>query len=366
MNLKREVIRKQINTGKYKSLAAIILDGIGIFFQEVTHRKKVISYLSSGFIIALITILISLLVSLIAKELHTFAKLDAILMGFWGIFMGYLSIVGFYKVIQHFLETLSRSILDSIESIADLENLENWLASTSRTRNQLIFGLCFAIIMPVFFFPVIWKILGPQYPRFGFSFIAIVSFFQVGLTASYFFPLLSFLKQLSKYKLKLFTSNPASSEVIEQSMQTLSQQSLLAASMVAFFTFGFVLFDFFRQQDILGLVIFSWVLFIYGFFDQQSVFRRIITRTKRVKLNSIQEQIERLEATQNLANKDTLEAINRLMDYHDRIKDTPNSAINLRSGLSFLNSLLLPVVGFLLGNIETVLKLFLNRRLFLT
>ena len=53
-----------------------------------------------------------------------------------------------------------------------------------------------------------------------------------------------------------------------------------------------------------------------------------------------------------------MEAINRLMDYHDRIKATRNSALDLRAGLNFLNSLLLPLLAFLLANLKEVLKLF--------
>jgi hypothetical protein len=46
------------------------------------------------------------------------------------------------------------------------------------------------------------------------------------------------------------------------------------------------------------------------------------------------------------------------MDYHDRIEATPNSALNFRSGLNFLNSLLLPVLAFLIGNLKDVISFF--------
>ena len=134
--------------------------------------------------------------------------------------------------------------------------------------------------------------------------------------------------------------------------------TLLGAGIIATITFGFVFFNFVRQQFIMSLLIFIWAVFIFRFLTQQSMFAKIITTIKRAKLSFIQKQIEQLETTQNLADKDAIEAINRLMDYHDRIKRTPNSAINLRSGLSFLNSLLLPLIGFLLGNIDIVLKFF--------
>jgi hypothetical protein len=55
-----------------------------------------------------------------------------------------------------------------------------------------------------------------------------------------------------------------------------------------------------------------------------------------------------------------LERLAKLMDYHDRISNTPNSALNLRSSLNFLNSLLLPVLAFLIGNLKDVIGFFQN------
>jgi len=45
------------------------------------------------------------------------------------------------------------------------------------------------------------------------------------------------------------------------------------------------------------------------------------------------------------------------MDYHDRIKGTPNSALDFRAVLSFVNSLLLPLLAFLLSNMKGLIGL---------
>jgi len=59
----------------------------------------------------------------------------------------------------------------------------------------------------------------------------------------------------------------------------------------------------------------------------------------------------------NLTEKEKIESINRLMDYHDRIKGTPNSALDFRAVLSFVNSLLLPLLAFLLSNMKGLIGL---------
>jgi hypothetical protein len=45
------------------------------------------------------------------------------------------------------------------------------------------------------------------------------------------------------------------------------------------------------------------------------------------------------------------------LNYHDRIATTRNSALNLRTGLSFVNSLLLPLLAFVLGNLDKIFAL---------
>jgi hypothetical protein len=53
----------------------------------------------------------------------------------------------------------------------------------------------------------------------------------------------------------------------------------------------------------------------------------------------------------------TLNWLGNLMDYHDPIKDTPNSALNFRASLDFLNSLLLPILAFVAANLKEVITL---------
>jgi hypothetical protein len=65
-----------------------------------------------------------------------------------------------------------------------------------------------------------------------------------------------------------------------------------------------------------------------------------------------------LEAQVEIPSEKTLVHLTKLMDYHDRIKATRNSALDLRAGLNFLNSLLLPLLAFLLANLGKVLELF--------
>jgi len=77
-------------------------------------------------------------------------------------------------------------------------------------------------------------------------------------------------------------------------------------------------------------------------------------------LNELQSKIETLYSEEEIPSKDGLDRLEKLMNYHDRIKATPNSALNFRASLNFLNSLLLPVLAFVLANLDIVNKFLGN------
>jgi hypothetical protein len=97
------------------------------------------------------------------------------------------------------------------------------------------------------------------------------------------------------------------------------------------------------------------------FITNQNSLSKIIRRAKWKALNEIQAKVEKLQVVENFENKETMDAINRLMDYHDRVNATRNSALDFRTYLNFINSLLLPLLAFILGNLDLVLNLFARR-----
>jgi len=84
----------------------------------------------------------------------------------------------------------------------------------------------------------------------------------------------------------------------------------------------------------------------------------LIRRAKWKTLNEIQTKVEKLQVSKNFGNQETMDAIRRLMDYHDRVKATRDSALDFRTYLSFINSLLLPLLAFIVGNLDFVFRLF--------
>jgi hypothetical protein len=117
---------------------------------------------------------------------------------------------------------------------------------------------------------------------------------------------------------------------------------------IGFFGFGF--YTPITALFFLGIV--TWGPLIVIFANGQYALARVINRSKWQTLTEIQSKVESLQELEEIPSQETIEHIRLLMDYHDHIKNTKESNINLRSSLSLLNSLLLPLLTFLLTNLD--------------
>jgi len=177
----------------------------------------------------------------------------------------------------------------------------------------------------------------------------------------YLFLYLTLPARLSRYQFKLYAADPSSSEVIDHLSDMLNNVVYIAAVLAAIATLASVLFGLVTLTHIIRLVLTGWGPLIALFVINQYTLAKIITKAKWKKLSEIQAKIETLEAEEDIPSEKTLAHLGKLMDYHDRIKATRNSALDLRAGLNFLNSLLLPLLAFVLANLKEVLKLFSGR-----
>jgi hypothetical protein len=168
------------------------------------------------------------------------------------------------------------------------------------------------------------------------------------------------LARMHGYDLRLFTADPSSSELISRLSGKFGFFLYFVAVYAATLTLISTWSGFMSSFGI-NLVLFLWLPIIAIFILNQTSLSSIIRRAKRKTLNEIQVKVEKLQTAKNFEEKETMEAINRLLDYHDRVKATRNSAIDLGTTLNFINSLLLPLFAFVLGNLDLVLNLFARK-----
>jgi hypothetical protein len=67
--------------------------------------------------------------------------------------------------------------------------------------------------------------------------------------------------------------------------------------------------------------------------------------------------MEGLKQEGDFSEKETMEALIRLWDYYDRIQETRNSVLAGNGIMNFINTLLIPLAGYLFANLNNILKL---------
>jgi len=358
---KREELKRQLAGGEYKPPVDVVLDGTGRLIQKLTRNPVPIPFWYSAVVIALVILLISFLTSILLGEnfetmSHFFRPEDILFeISTVGLILA-ASIVG--KIHGDVSFTTWRDhLLGAIESVADLADLQRWLAAFCSVKKLFFFSLAFAVLSSSYGLIVLSTIRG-GFIGFGPTILVVIADFLAGAFLYYLFLLLALPARLSRYQFKLYAADPSSSEVIDRLSDMLSNWVYIVAVVVAIFTLLLALSGLLTLGIIIIFAPLFWGPLTAFFIINQVALAKIITRAKWKKLNEIQAKIETLEAQEEIPSEKTLAHLTKLMDYHDRIKATRNSALDLRAGLNFLNSLLLPLLAFLLGNLDKVLELF--------
>jgi len=361
LSQKRNVLKEQINQRKYKTLADVLFDRTGSLIQKLTRSSNPASMWTSAVGLALVTWSIGGLISLLLGELEIFAQL--MLVGIWLELLALSAVIAIKIIFDRTLTGLSLRIVDAIVSEADLDDLKSRLTAVSQVKKHLFItlsvGLLFGLMLPTFWLLITEGSLASYFasPVFGVVIMSILIALQGVISWIYVFPVFGLPATIGQYDLDLYTVDPASSEVIDALSELLNQIVFVFSVNLVIFTIGLLVLIPLLLTASLVLLALVWGLLIVIFLGGQSNLSKTITRAKWKTLNDIQAKIEQLQAREDIPTKETLEHISALMDYHDRIRTTRNSALDIRAGLSFLQSLLLPVIGLLVATIKNVIGL---------
>jgi hypothetical protein len=373
---KRDAFRRKL--ARYRSLPEYLLDGVGAALQRLfnpAEMKKRTRFLPAdassqdhesfpslwitGGIIALITFLIGGVVAALSGS-----PLDAqeFRLSAWAAAAGALALIANKYNIRTFLNTFRDSCVDKMLREKDIDDLGRWLDAQFSLWPPLFWGILIGPLLggALYFF---WLLNHPGAAFHIGPFVTVIlSFIQAVWVGYYLVPFyLNFPLRLNRYEFDLYTLDPSSSELVGRLTRLLSYAFYVTMAYIVQLTFGLSFIGVLTTETpVPGFLVSAlvWVPTVIMFISGQLDLSNLITRAKWKTLNEVQARIERLSAAQDLPDKDTLERLAKLMDYHDRIDATPNSALNFRSSLNFLNSLLLPVLAFLIGNLKDVISFF--------
>jgi undecaprenyl pyrophosphate phosphatase UppP len=363
----REELRKQMET--YRSLPEYVLDGIGALFTRsklprnasAQENEGFPSYWINGVLLTVLTVLLGLGISVLLREQLT---VDEFLFISWASAMGALSLIANKVNVRAFLNTFYGPLLDRVERSRDLTDLGNWLNRNFRLKFPLFFGLIIGPILGMLLYRG-WRTSHGLPPVHIGSVVAVaLSCMEAMWVGYYLYPFyLMFPPQLHRYHFDLYSPDPSSSEVVGRLSRLLSFILYVTMGFIIQLMIGLGFFDVLSEKTLvpgflLTLLVVSPMVIMYA--AGQYHLSDLITRSKWKMLNEVQEKIEKLYSGEEIPDKDTLDRLSKLMDYHDRIKSTPNSALNFRASLNFLNSLLLPILAFVFANLDKVLDVVRN------
>lgn len=355
----REEIRKKLTSDLYRSINTKMAERIAVFMQ-----KKMGVVLPTWIIQLIITLALLVICLSTSFALHIFPTLPILVLFLTSIVYVFIVQRTMEYIILRVKQLIINSMLDVLEQDDDFQRLETILSNFFSHKNQFYFGIGFAIFTNVIF------------SSFGGNLIDLLSWpvfidnlifnFIHGVVVYYFINyVFSFLRNLNRFQFNLFEPNPSASVIIHQ------LDSVLNIVFYFLIIFGTIFTAWMRFADQYGLpkvsimlsLILLWGLGIGMFIIHKISISNIIVSGKWRSLKNIQAQITLLQEQNKIMDQQTLDQINKLLDYHDRIRATPNSLINIRSLFDLANTFVIPGLGLLIGNFGDFLTMLRGLKL---
>jgi len=329
---------------------------IGKGLVKIFRLKNPPHWAVNAVVLLVLLLLPGLLISWATGTIYRWGNLELILFGIAAPVM-YLVFVVVHVILEYnILPGVRDYIVDAIQSMDSLNLLEKWLSPYWSTSRWLTFALVLGFFNGLLSIMIFIPNAG------GFIDIGIVvSIFLISLcpTIAVYgaLRLLILPIELANCQLYLYESDPMNSEIIQRLIYILNVYIYIVVGYCAIATMIFAL-----SPEMFWLVCFfvfqGWLPTIAQFLVNQYAIRKIIINAKWQSLNRLQTRISELQQdVLTDAPEKAIVQLNQLMDLHDRISKKPNSALNWGTGLSFLNQLMLPLLGLILGNVDKLLNL---------
>ena len=270
----------------------------------------------------------------------------------------WLSILVLQSLIELFIKSIKTTLVDALD-LPDAEaSITRWLRMVGRASFQWTAAILFTLI---FTFVTILVIYLQRDVHAGFEvyFFNLLVFSQMSFHLFWILAIvITFTSSIRSWKLTLFPDDPARSFVIQTLHQVSSTFLLLIALLIGLNIILVIPANIYSQFYLLSTLIMFWVPALFYFWMSESSFAKLVRDAKLKRLDIIQKQIIEIEIAQDMIQKEPAEAVQRLLDLHDRVKAAQVSIINLNSVANLLGSLALPLLAFLINVFDIWQKLF--------
>ncbi len=340
-------LKRMIAEGEFRSLIDVVLDGVGSLLQKLIRRPDLPAPWVSALAIALSISLIGSFISLISGDVsqHVYRTL------FLGGGLTFLCFIIPRSINQRIVVALHDQLLDAVETSDGLTSLHGWLTALASRRWPILCGLLYlgvSLLYGAFF-------LEDIDPPVDIAVMGLPLLFISGMMIYYLLLKLVLPGRLGRCHFRLNAWDPASTEVVAHLSSLLNYIAYMIAFLltaIALFAISLVTFD----VSNLIFAIPTWLALIVIFVAGQRSLSRIIQRAKRKSLYQVETQMAALRSQGDSADKETMEIFMRMWDYHDRIRDTRDSVLDLKGIMNFINTLLIPLLTFLVANRSEVFQ----------
>jgi len=326
---------------------------VGRIFAKILRRNEPSFWLRVASF-NLVILIVSLVINLTAHGQVVLPDLTRDVI--WAAFT-FLAVIVMRHQFTNQMEGFRNEILPAIHE-DHLADIKRWSRSLSNLPQQI--GLT------VFFSLTGVSIIALSIPGgFQLSPGSLVGYFcdfaQLAMLIFLVFPFFNLYARIGNFRMALYCLNPAQSPVLIRSYKLTMGLSFAYTCLGSLFLLLYLVL--FWESKILVISAFlidgiSWVPIIIFFGLSQRSFTKIIARAKSEKVASLQMKIMAFEDNADITNHETMETIHWLMEFYQSTISSPNSMLNTQTLLGMANSLLLPLLGLVLGNYRIILNLF--------
>ena len=349
---RREELKQRMRAGKELTLLDVVFSKTSGLIQKIIQSPNQISEWYGVLLIAVVFVLIGIGVFILQNKSNP----AHISMVFWDIVFMVPIVVSIKIHGDSVITRLREQVVDFIQSGESLDDLERWWNTFTSKKSAAIFIVIFlAITIPFVFILAYLPTIDFPSPLLTFLLLIVQVLFGLGFYNE--LEILALSLRMRNYQFKLFEADPASSTIIGDLSDMFMGTIYLSAIVAALLTLVTVATETLVPLVIILLLIPLWGVTTFFFALIQFSLAKIISRKKYETLINIHKKIESLGIDKNFMDDKTRLAYNWLLDYYDRVKATRISAMNVRSTLGFLNSLLLPLLAFVLTNLDEIAKL---------
>jgi hypothetical protein len=348
---KRDQARQEILMLKDKMSPAVVFNFFSRWFPKSSSEQSLVYWLGQVILLNAVIILPGLLLASVFGEIKEWP--DNIVAWFAAI---ELAIYGFLLSQALFRLTYHEIANHFVYKFVDSEDLS---AIVSFCRSSASSTYLFLIVGGGVWLALSLLVLG--FHGIGLTYMVIATGGLMGGGFQAIFWAISLTNQLKDFQYELNTFTPANSEVVAKLSSMLNKIIYLTGAFFVVLTL-LVSSGFFGLQINkafgLPLTFLGWGIIMIQFFVNRSAINEIVEKERWVSLNKLQTQMNTIQATEDLSNKDVSDRLLRLADFHERIRSNRAGGFDFKSLLSLFSQLMLPLLGLLLGNFDKVMGFF--------